>query len=241
MEAQFEEKYHEIEVEHFWFKSRRSYIRGLLRNTPRDAKILDIGCSSGILLNELISDGFNPENLFGIDVSEKAIANAKTNGLKNVFVMDAQEITLDKKFDVIIASDCLEHLAKDEKALQNWYNLLAKTGQIMVFVPAFMSLWSQHDEVNLHYRRYTLSQLKSKMQAAGFSITKASYWNFLLLVPVYIARKLTRYSKKKKTTGDLEGIPTANGILYNIIRLENSLLRNVSLPIGISTFCIARK
>jgi trans-aconitate methyltransferase len=193
------------------------------------------------LLNELISDGFNPENLFGIDVSEKAIANAKTNGLKNVFVMDAQEITLDKKFDVIIASDCLEHLAKDEKALQNWYNLLAKTGQIMVFVPAFMSLWSQHDEVNLHYRRYTLSQLKSKMQAAGFSITKASYWNFLLLVPVYIARKLTRYSKKKKTTGDLEGIPTANGILYNIIRLENSLLRNVSLPIGISTFCIARK
>jgi trans-aconitate methyltransferase len=193
------------------------------------------------LLNELISDGFNPENLFGIDVSEKAIANAKTNGLKNVFVMDAQEITLDKKFDVIIASDCLEHLAKDEKALQNWYNLLAKTGQIMVFVPAFMSLWSQHDEVNLHYRRYTLSQLKSKMQAAGFSITKASYWNFLLLFPVYIARKLTRYSKKKKTTGDLEGIPTANGILYNIIRLENSLLRNVSLPIGISTFCIARK
>lgn len=241
MVESFEKKYHEIETEHFWFKSRRSYIRDLLKQTPKDAKILDIGCSSGVLLNELIEDGFKKEKLYGIDVSEKAIANAKDNGLTHVYVMDAQEITLKEKFDIIIASDCLEHLQQDEKALQNWYNLLAQGGQIMIFVPAFMSLWSQHDEVNLHYRRYTLSQLKSKVQAAGFKIDKASYWNFSLFTPVYLSRKISGLFKLKKKTGDLSGVPTANGLLYNLINLENKLLRKVSFPFGVSTFCIAKK
>jgi predicted SAM-dependent methyltransferase len=73
--------------------------------------------------------------------------------------MDAQNITLDEKFDVIIASDCLEHLKEDEKALKNWYELLNKNGVAFIFVPAFMSLWSYHDEYNMHYRRYTNSEL----------------------------------------------------------------------------------
>ncbi|MFC7358424.1 class I SAM-dependent methyltransferase [Jejudonia soesokkakensis] len=241
MKANFEKKYHEIETEHFWFKSRRRYIRDLLNSLPRDAKILDIGCSSGILLNELLEDGFKKENLYGIDVSEKAIANAKANGLVHVFVMDAEKIALEVEFDVVIASDCLEHLKNDVVALQNWYNLVSLRGQIMVFVPAFMSLWSPHDEVNLHYRRYTLSQLKSKMQEAGFRISKASYWNFLLFTPVYLARKLRNLSNKKNTTGDLGGIPKANGLLFKIINAENKLLQRVSFPFGVSTFCIARK
>ena len=63
----------------------------ILKSSPRDSKILDIGCSSGVLLNDLIEIGFKKENLYGIDISEKAIYNCKQNGIKNSFVMDAQE------------------------------------------------------------------------------------------------------------------------------------------------------
>jgi len=241
MEAQFEDTYHQIETEHFWFKSRRRYIRQLLKDTPKDAKILDIGCSSGILLNELVEDGFKKDNLYGIDVSEKAIANCKSNGIKHAFVMDAQDITLNHNFDVIIASDCLEHLRDDEKALKNWYNLLEETGSLYVFVPAFMSLWSHHDEVNLHYRRYTLSQLKQKLQRTGFEVLKSSYWNFFLFIPVWIFRQIGKLQKTQKATGDLDGVPAANSLLLGIISLENRLLRWVSFPFGVSTFCIVKK
>ncbi|MFM9824814.1 class I SAM-dependent methyltransferase, partial [Flavobacterium sp.] len=177
MEVDYEKKYHEVESENWWFVSRRKYLLDLLKEVSRDNKIIDIGCSSGIFLKDLELLGFKTENLFGVDISEKAIANCKKNGIYNAFVMDAQNISLSEKFDIIIASDCLEHLEDDTKAIQNWKGLLKTGGMMYVFVPAFQSLWSVHDEVNRHFRRYTNKDLKSKLQNANLTILKSSYWN----------------------------------------------------------------
>lgn len=243
MKEDYEIKYHNVERKHFWFKARRSYILQLLENTPRSSCILDIGCSSGILLNELMAKGFQKINLFGIDISEKAIANCHHNGLENCFVMDAQEISLDQKFDVIIASDCLEHLKDDDKALFNWHELLKPDGVLLVFVPAFMSLWSAHDVFNMHYRRYTKPKLKHKLEKSGFKIEKASYWNFLLFTPVFIFRTLNKLSKSKSrdSDGDLSQPSLFNESIYKLINLENKLLKRLNFPFGVSTFCIAKK
>lgn len=124
MELDYEKKYHDVETGNWWFVSRRKYLLDLLKDTPRGSKIIDIGCSSGIFLKDLEQIGFKPENLFGVDISEKAIENCKNNGIQNAFVMDAQNITLFEKFDIIIASDCLEHLQDDIKAINNWKSLL---------------------------------------------------------------------------------------------------------------------
>lgn len=242
MEKNFEKKYHEIEKSHFWFKSRRKYIRNLLAKSPKNIRILDIGCSSGILLNELREDGFKTENLYGIDISETAIQNCKNDNLPNTFVMNAQQITLNEKFDVIIASDCLEHIENDSTALENWYSLLNQNGHIYVFVPAFMSLWSNHDKVNMHFRRYTLSELTLKLNKADFYIQKSSYWNFFLFLPVFLLRKVKNLSiSKNNDAGDLQKVPLANTFLYRLINTENKLLTFVNFPFGISAFCIATK
>lgn len=243
MEKGFEEKYHKIEKEHFWFKSRRNYIRKLLNSYPKDATILDIGCSSGILLDELIQDGFAVENLYGVDISSIAIENCKKNGINNAYVMDAQNIQLNKKFDIVIASDCLEHIEDDESALKNWNNLLTNNGTIIIFVPAFMSLWSHHDKVNMHFRRYTLKELKNKMEHNGLEIKKSSFWNFFLFLPVYIFRKIENKTKntKNNTDGDLIEKPFGNYLLTHLINLENKLLQFLDFPFGISVFCIAKK
>lgn len=92
MEIDFEKKYHEVEIENWWFISRRRYLLDLLQNVSKDSKILDIGCSSGIFLKDLELLGFKTEHLFGVDISENAIANCKANGIQNAFVLDAQTL-----------------------------------------------------------------------------------------------------------------------------------------------------
>lgn len=243
MKEEFEKKYHDVETKHWWFKSRRKYLLDLLQNSPKDSKILDIGCSSGIFLKDLETLGFTSANLFGIDISEKAVDNCKENGLENVYVMDAQNITLKEKFDIIIASDCLEHLEDDKKALENWDNLLKIGGKMYVFVPAFQALWSYHDVVNMHYRRYTKSELKSKLLAQNLEIIKASYWNFFLFLPVYIFRTISSGLQKNKTgESDIAiGNTLVNKILLELIIFENKLLKFINFPFGVSTFCIVKK
>lgn len=243
MEKDFEKKYHDVETDHWWFKSRRKYLLDLLKEAPKNSKILDIGCSSGIFLKDLENLGFKPENLFGIDISELAIENCKANGLQHCFVMDAQNITLTETFDIIIASDCLEHLEDDKKALKNWKSLLKIGGQMYVFVPAFMSLWSYHDEVNMHHRRYTKAELKSKIQAENLEVQKASYWNFFLFLPVFGFRKLSAvFQKNKKGESDISiGNAFVNDTLLQLIVFENKLLKSVNFPFGVSTFCIAKR
>jgi len=243
MKEKFEKKYHDVESNHWWFKSRRKYLIDLIKKDSKDIKILDIGCSSGIFLKDLEEIGFNNNNLFGVDISEKAILNCKKNGLANTFVMDAQNITLNEKFDIIVASDCLEHLEDDKKALQNWESLLKNNGKIYVFVPAFMALWSYHDEINLHYRRYKRKELKYKIQNENLEIIKSSYWNFSLFLPVYFFRKIT-YLLNRDKSGEEDisiGNTLVNNFLYFLIILENKILKNFNFPFGISAFCIARK
>lgn len=243
MEKDFEKKYHDVETDHWWFKSRRKYLLDLLKDADKESKILDIGCSSGIFLKDLEKLGFKPENLFGIDISEKAIDNCKANGIQNCFVMDAQNITLTETFDIIIASDCLEHLEDDKKALKNWKSLLKIGGKMYVFVPAFMSLWSYHDEVNMHHRRYTNSELKSKITAENLEIQNTGYWNFFLFLPVYVFRKLTAvFQKDKRGESDISiGNSFVNSALLQLIIFENKLLKMMNFPFGVSTFCIAKR
>jgi SAM-dependent methyltransferase len=243
MEIDYEKKYHQVETKNWWFISRRRYLLDLLKDAPKESKILDIGCSSGIFLKDLEQLGFKIENLFGVDISEKAIANCKNNGIQNAFVMDAENIIIPEKFDIIVASDCLEHLKDDRKAIKNWKELLKKDGKMYVFVPAFQSLWSYHDEANIHFRRYTNQELKEKLTSEKLEILKTSYWNFSLFVPVFFFRKMSFFFNKNRLhkEGQIVENKVANSILLQLILIENKLLKYINFPFGISTFCIVKR
>lgn len=243
MKKEFENKYHNLESKHWWFKARRNYIVSLLKNEPKNKDVLDIGCSSGNLLSDLENIGFNKAHLYGVDISKKAIDNCKKRNLNNTFVMDAQQIELNKKFDIIIASDCLEHLKDDEKAVKNWGNLLKENGKLIIFVPAYNFLWSEHDEVNMHYRRYVKKDLKKLIENEKMIIEKSSYWNFMLFFPVVLYRYINnKFVNSKNTTGDISKVnPIINFLLLSLLNFENSFLNFINYPFGISTFCIAQK
>ncbi len=241
MQKGFEKTYHQFEKNHFWFKSRRNFITNWLSSADKTSQILDIGCSSGILLSELIKTGFKADNLYGIDISEKAIKLCKNRGINNVYVMDAQDIKLDKKFDFIIASDCLEHLKNDKEALQNWFTLLKKNGKLIVFVPAFNFLWSTHDEVNMHYRRYTKTELEQKLTNSAFNIEKSSYWNFFLFLPIVFVRLIEKIKPNKNANNKQLKIVPINNSLLKLLNFENWLLKFIKFPFGVSTYCIVTK
>jgi len=247
MDKQYEKEYHQLEDTHWWFVSRRRKILDMLEVDPQK-RYLDIGCSSGKLLEGLIEKGADPKQVFGIDISPEGIEVCHAKGLTNTFVMDATSVNLPgNSFDVLIASDCLEHIEQDQAALQNWYKLLKPGGVLIVFVPAFMSLWSPHDEVNHHFRRYTHQELTDKIGKASFSVQRNGYWNIALFIPIMLYRFLRNSLEKtglkeKKPSADLGAVPApVNALLKGLLSVENRAMELIRFPFGVSTFCVAKK
>ncbi len=249
MQDEYEKQYHKIESYHWWFVGRRQivYDLALRANANRGCHILEIGCSSGQFLIQLRKHGC--QNIMGIDISEKAVKLCREAGLP-AKVMDAQRLDFpDGCFDLITASDVLEHLADEKGALQEWCRVLKPGGRLVVFVPAFMFLWSKHDVANKHYRRYRLDELKKALAENGFIIERSSCWNFFLFPPVALVRSLKRLLRgdqfsQDERTGDLFIPPKMlNALLLMILRVENwfFIKGGVNWPFGVSAMALARR
>ena len=246
MQTAYEERYHQLEARQWWFVARRHILRNLVqRESPdRRSRILDLGCSGGELLKELLDDGYPSAS--GIDLSFEAVALCRAAGLR-VDRMDAQLLDFpNATFDVLIASDVLEHIQDDQQALQEWGRVLKPGGLLMVFVPAYMFLWTEHDEANMHYRRYRRMELARLLRANGFLVERSSYWNTLLFPPVAVIRLWRRWCSGKSDSGDkgdlIEPAPRVNALLTALLHAENHLLCfGLNWPVGVSVMALARK
>jgi SAM-dependent methyltransferase len=247
MNKDFEEIYHRVESTHWWFVARRGLVKSLVcRAAPdRRSAILEIGCSGGPLLQVLRESGYT--NLTGIDLSPEAVALCRERNLGEVRVMDAQRPDFPPaSFDVITASDVLEHLADAGRAVAAWRTLLRPGGTVLIWVPAFKFLWSEHDEVNRHAHRYRAGELADLLRGAGFQIERRGYWNFFLFLPVALlrlARRLVRGGSQSVPKGDFGPVPALlNSLLIALLGLENRLIvGGVNFPWGVSAMVIARK
>ncbi len=245
MDIEYEIKYHQIEENYWWFQARRDMVFRLVQDLqlPRNAAILEIGCSGGPLLQRLRSTGYT--DLTGIDVSEVGIAVAQQRGIPNVSCMDGANLTFpDASFDLVVASDVLEHIEDEAQALREWTRVLKPGGKLLVFVPAFQILWGKHDEINHHFRRYTAAQLSASMRSAGLQVRRHSYWNISLFFPTAAIRLLKRIMPKdnKRTEDDLFAAPPlVNNFLINLIKAENRVLQTINAPVGVSVFALAAK
>lgn len=242
MDKEFEKKYHKEEKNNWWFKARRHIILQILDEhcSSRQTSILDVGCSGGALLKDLTVKGY--ENSLGADISQLAVELCQQQGLK-VDLMDGSSLSFEhNRFDVLIASDILEHVENDGAALKSWYDVLKPGGLLIIFVPAFMFLWSNHDEVNHHFRRYSSKGLINLLVSHNFLIIKKGYWNFMLFFPVALTVWLEKYLFKNRKQDRLYHInPWLNRFLLVISKFENQLIKLFNFPFGMSIFIIARK
>lgn len=240
MEKDYEIKYHNLEEGHWWFYGRRNILLKLMARKEKCSNILEIGCSGGRFLELLLNNNYT--TIWGIDISKVAIKHCNERGLKNVFVMDGSKTAFNENtFDILIASDVIEHIKNDIATLREWNRILKYGGCMIIFSPAFNFLWSAHDEKNKHYKRYSMSELISLLKESGFIIQKSSYWNFSLFVPISLTRILSKYFKGSSSEQLYKTNFIINKFLTGLLMLENFFLPTLCFPFGVSIFAIAHK
>jgi SAM-dependent methyltransferase len=245
MDAAFEADYHRAERGHWWCRARREFILRALGSVPRAARLVEIGCAGGALLDDLARAGFTAVE--GIDASARAVEACRGRGLAQVRLATAAATGLPAaSVDWIIASDVLEHCADEAAALREWRRVLRPGGGLWVGVPAYAFLWGPHDEINNHCRRYTYPRLRAALCAAGFTAVRGGYWNGTLwpaAVLAAAARRLRGAARRRgvpaadRTFGESPGL---NRLLLAALRLENRCRRWAPRLPGVSAYAVAR-
>ena len=240
-ESEYEQMY-KLESFYWWFVARRKLVRDLVRDckTPKDGNLLDLGCGTG--LNCLMLSEFG--SVKGTDLSEKAIEFSRQRGVNDLVQCDAEDLKLpDSTFDVVTALDVLEHVNDDLLALSEMFRVLKPGGWLIITVPAYGFLWSEHDEALHHRRRYVAHELRNKVMNAGFTLERSTYFLTSLFFPILFFRTVQNLSRKslRASTSHVILPEWANTLLIKILDLERLYLRVSNLPFGVSLICAARK
>lgn len=238
------QKMYNLENSYWWHVGRQSVISSLLNlclSKKENLKILDIGCGTGA--NFKILEKFG--KVTGVDSSKEALKFCHKRGFNNVRLGKAERLDFkNESFDLISALDVLEHLEDDQKALREFYRVLKKGGQVLITVPAYRFLWSEHDEALHHRRRYMASDLHRRLNNAGFSVLKRSYvvsFSFPAIFAYKLFRGLFPKSLDSPKTSYIILPKAINNFLILLLKLEAFLLKYIDFPIGTSIVSVARK
>jgi SAM-dependent methyltransferase len=231
-----------LEENYWWFIGRRAIIESVLRRiVPRTRLTVDVGCGSG--RNMLMLSKYT-ERVMGFDRSPAALALAAARGFPIAYA-DGQVVPLaDSSVNLLCAFDVLEHLDDDIRALAEFHRVLKPDGFLLLTVPAYRFLWSEHDEALMHRRRYSASELHVKLTRSKFIVLKRSYAVFFPFVPIVLYRLFRGLFPKDPFAPRASHIALpefSNNILISLLRLEAWLLRRVNLPWGTSIVVLAQK
>src|SRR5215472_12984960 len=186
-QAEYETMYR-LETYYWWFVARRQLVTGLVREQiadPKRSRILDVGCGTGANREALTSYGA----VFGADLSAEALSFSRSRADGPLTRSRIERLSfIDGCFDLITALDVLEHADDDLSSMDELYRALRPGGLLIVTVPAYGFLWSEHDEALHHRRRYAASELRNKLSRVGFEIERISYFITFLFFPILLMR-----------------------------------------------------
>ena len=220
MKNSYENYYREIEEKHPWFVARSNLFLSLMPSN-KNSSILDFGCGAGSFLKKLNNSGYT--DLSGVEVSE-----TKTTSTYDCFVISK---TIQKrKYDVILMMDVLEHIEDDSAILRKIKSHLKPDGILLLSVPAYQFLWSDHDILNMHYRRYNRNSLEKVIEEAKFKTQFMTSWNSTFFPIIAVSRLIFRRSNKELSLKN----NFFSKLVYIILTFESFLLTKTGLPFGLS-------
>lgn len=242
MDRDYELQTHQVEDRHWWYAGRRKVLDGAIAalGLPAHARILDAGCGSGRNMVELARFGA----VTGVELSDTSVELARARNAGEVVEGSVLEMPFaEDSFDLAVSLDVIEHLEDDLGALRELRRTVAPGGQLLVTVPAYQWLWSGHDEINHHHRRYTRRSLQRAAEQAGWRQTRTTYFNSLLLPAAILLRVLDRFSRKTTESSLDLWIPPhpLNTALEQPLNLEAALIaRGGRIPAGLSLMAVFR-
>lgn len=250
MEPAYYNEYYQLEREHWWFRAREHILCCQMsrmistRRIPHFPKILNIGAATGrssqwlSKFGEVVSLEYDKNccrltrERTGLDIVEGTILNLPWGC---------------DSFDVVCAFDVIEHVEDDKSAVAEMKRVCRKNGILFVTVPASPMLWSEHDEINHHFRRYRIEDLKALFY--GCNLLLCSGFNNLLYVPIAahrIARRVVCGLNRERCTRPLKSDFTRsqffviNKLLEILLRSENLWLsKGYGIPWGVSAMVLA--
>lgn len=227
------------DTSHWWYRARREILSDYLAREgglPNAARILEIGCGTGHNLPMLAQ--FGEVDAIEIDDTARAMASARLG--KPVGSAPLPELTGVEpgSYDLVAVLDVVEHVEDDVAALKAMARVLKPGGKILITVPAHQWMWSAHDVVNHHKRRYSKATLTAALDKAGLRYTKLRWFNSLLF-PAAVAARLAGKLTGKDDSDDSPPPPLLNRIFETVFGIERHLLGRVPMPPGLSIIVLA--
>jgi SAM-dependent methyltransferase len=231
----------DLQDRHWWFVGRLAIVSHLIRRftrLPQRSRILEAGCGYGGNLRMLAQFG----DIHAFELEDQARAYASTLVKRPVaygFLPDKVGFE-HESFDLVAMLDVLEHIGDDLGSLRVLCARLTEGGSLVLTVPALPWLWSEHDEIHHHKRRYTKTSLKRILHEAGLEHVAIGYFNTLLFPLALMQRLALRLTGGRHRADEMP--PTLlNSALSKIFAFERHLVSRIPLPIGLSLYAIARQ
>jgi SAM-dependent methyltransferase len=239
MERQVYEEMRALERTHWWFTARREILAAEIAGLSlhQNSDILEVGCGTGGNL-EMLS-GFGRLQAVEPDADARRYAMERSGLQIHSGALPDGLPPLDRKFHLIAALDVIEHVDADRETVRALAGHLHPGGHLLVTVPAYQWMWSQHDVRHHHKRRYTAGEVTKLLDGAGLSIRRVSHFNTLLFPPIAAVRLANKVLGEKG--GDDENLPAPwlNSVLYRAFAGERRLLAGADLPFGVSILAVA--
>lgn len=247
MHEQDFELLYQLEGHFWWFPAMREItdtIVGREIEKP-ELRILDAGCGTGFNLGHYASG--NSRDVYGLDIAAAAVKHVLKRGFRKIAQASITQIPFKSEtFDVVFSFEVVTQTPYEthNASLGEMHRVLKPGGHLFIRVPAFMWLWSSHDEeLEVRYR-YSRAELAKRLSEAGFVVEWTSYANGFLF-PVILARRFLKHIGIGGGT-DVKPLPAGlgwlDGIFRTVLASEAKWFKaGRRLPFGLSLICYARK
>ncbi len=214
-----------------------------LHSRPRTPyRLLDVGAGNGLFLKFFKTKGFQ---VAGYELEKELVANMKKDPALKGDKIEQGDITKLKgkeEYDVVIASDVIEHIKDDVRAIQGLWSFVKPGGLLLITVPGHSAIYGKRDEMWGHFRRYDQKVLLSRVQDAvkdGYSVEFATQWNVIgFFVYAFYEKVLHKSINEKMRYSNSLPSRFIRFVLDSILKLEEAI---GGVPLGLTQVVGVRK
>jgi len=208
--------------------------------------ILEVGSGDKVFTHQILKHAGQLERIESIEPSVTLFESHNKHKFPDhisFHMMDLFDVTKDTfgLFDTVILIHVLEHIEKDKDALNKIYDLLLPNGNVLIEVPALPFLFSVHDEILGHYRRYNKKALTNIVDINKYVIKDIWYQDIIGVLGSFYFFKI---KKIKLSSGDGVNLVKNQGNVYDkfVIPFESFIEKFIRFPLGLSlTMVLQRK